>query len=307
VSLPSNYIARPYRGVSVQRWNGSLEPGKVSRQLVGREAYRRTEFIVLTSGDKTALVRIERESAETLFSPIVAVTWLAGPAECAYLKRPSVDTANATALAHAALAHRSKRKVYVIEGLFHHVNFIYEPKPVRITVVEVIPPEPPKLLEMARRVIRFDEDLPPIELVLETIDIRRLAEANPARRFLLPCRGSGIGLSAPVDYLDERPAEVSWTLIGCERSRQFFDWFYGHEPDRVELCPRKVSSAEGPTLLKCCLLERGLEYDGERVVVPWGASLKEVQTALHLMSTAPSEPAVAQVGPPQSRSGIIAT
>jgi hypothetical protein len=307
VSLPGNYIARPYRGVSVRHWDGPLEPHDVQRQLIGREAYRRTEFIVLRSGQTTALVQIERVSDETLFSPIVAVKWVAGPSECVYLTRPKLDTANATALAHAALAYRAKRKVYVFEGLFHHVNFIYEPKPLQIRVVEVIPPEPPKLLEMARQVIRFDEDLPPIEFVLETIDIRSLAAANPARRFLLPCRGSGIGLSTPVDYLDERPAEDTWTLIGCERSRQFFDWFYGHEPNRVELCPRKLSSVEGPTLLKCCLLERGLEQDGQRVVVPWGASLKEVQIALHRMSAPSAEQPVAQIGPLHGRNRVNAT
>ena len=36
-------------------------------------------------------------------------------------------------------------------------------------------------------------------------------------------------------------------------------------------------------LTKCCLLERGLERDGDRQVVPWGANLKEVQSALHLI------------------------
>jgi hypothetical protein len=32
--------------------------------------------------------------------------------------------------------------------------------------------------------------------------------------------------------------------------------------------------------MKCCLLERGIERDGDRWVVPWGASLEEVRGAL---------------------------
>jgi hypothetical protein len=281
MTLPANTIARPYRGVSVQDWEGPLDAGEVRRVLLQREAYRRTEFLVLRSQGQVALMRLVKAGDEPLFSPIVDVERLASPEECVYIHRPEVDTGNATAMARAAIAHGGGFRVYVIEGSYHHVNFIYEPRPLRIRVPEVIPPEPPKLLEMARRVLDFDEDLPPIELVFEPIDIRRLAERNPAPRYLLPCRGSGIDLGAPVEFLDERPTQREWTLIGCERSRQFHHWFYGEDPRRVDLCPRRLTTGDGPTLLKCCLLERGLERDGDRLVVPWGANLKEVQEALH--------------------------
>ena len=36
----------------------------------------------------------------------------------------------------------------------------------------------------------------------------------------------------------------------------------------------------GKTLTKCCLLERGLEVDGDTAVVPWGANLDEVREGL---------------------------
>jgi len=283
-SLEPNFIARPYRGVSVQNWEGELTPADVRRLLIGREAYRRTEFIVLRGESRTALVRVGKASDEPLFSPIIDVEWVAGPDECVYIVDPAVDTGNATALARAARSQGQGCRAYVVEGLFHHVNFIFEPRPVPLRVVEVVPPEPPKLFEMARRVVEFDEDLPPIELSLEAIDIREIASRNPAERYLLPCRGSGVDLLGEVSFLDERPARPAGELIGCERSRQFFEWFYGSEPERIELCPRKLTVGEGATLLKCCLLERGLERDGDRCVVPWGASLKEVAEALHLLT-----------------------
>ena len=48
------------------------------------------------------------------------------------------------------------------------------------------------------------------------------------------------------------------------------------------MCPRVHAGApDAPTLLKCCLRERGIESDGEAVVVPWGATLEEVREALH--------------------------
>ena len=64
---------------------------------------------------------------------------------------------------------------------------------------------------------------------------------------------------------------------------QFHRHFYGDEPDRVDLCPRTRVGRRGPsgaTLTKCCLLERGLEVDGDTAVVPWGANLDEVREGL---------------------------
>ena len=290
MSLPPNFIARPYRGVSVQTWEGPLDPADVRRRLLEREAYRRTEFLVLRREGETVLLRITTGEGDALFKPITDVEWVAGPEDCVYVEAPSVDTGNATAMAKAALALPRPPLVTVIEGLYHHVNFVYAPRPLRIRVPEVIPPEPAKLLDMAQAVVAFDEDLPPVDLVLEPIDIRHLAALHPSPRYLLPCRGSGIDLPAPFDFLDERPPfQDGWTLIGCERSRQIYEWFYASQPRRVELCPRVLDSGDGPALIKCCLLERGLEQDGDRLVVPWGASLKEVQEALHrLAGTAPN-------------------
>jgi hypothetical protein len=289
-ALPPNYIARPYRGVSVARWDEPLEPAAVARILVGREAYRRTEFIVLRAAGGTALVRVAKVSEEPLFSPITAVEWLAGPEECDDSVAPDVDTGIASDMARAARHRPPGKRVYVVEGLHHHVNFIVEPQAVRIRVPEVIPPEPPKLYEMARKVLSVDEELPPIELVFEPIDIRAIAATVGPASFLLPCRTSGIELPGRVDFLDERPTppKPEWVLIGCERSRQLYRWFYRTEPDRRELCPKVLSpendSGDGPVLLKCCLLERGIETAPGRAVVPWGATLAEVRQALAFLA-----------------------
>ena len=70
-----------------------------------------------------------------------------------------------------------------------------------------------------------------------------------------------------VDFLDAGPPEpADWTLVGCERSRQIHVALYGREPAaRVDFCPRAdARPATAPTLLKCCLLERGIERDGAR-------------------------------------------
>ncbi len=273
-----NFIARPYRGVSVQDV-ASLEGNALRRHLRSRRVYRRTEFIVAVCGGDRALVQIEREDREGILVPVRDARILAGPDEVAFVVDAAVDTANASQMARAA---RAGARVTVVEGRYQHVNFIFEPAPLHIRVVEVVPPHPPKLLDMARTVLEYDEDLPPVALDFVAIDLRELARG--ADHYLFPCRCAGLDLGVPVDFLDAGPpVAAAWTLIGCERSRQIHVALYGHEPrERVDFCPLLVEGEPGPepTLLKCCLRERGIERSGARRTVPWGASLEEIRTAL---------------------------
>jgi hypothetical protein len=293
-----NTITRPYRGLSVQEVDVPLTERALLAFLLGREVYRRSEYLVLRNGAETAVVTVRKHSDAPLFSPVIEARVLAVPEQVVSIEAPEVDVGNATALARVALAQdRPGALAYVVTGRYQHVNFIWRPAPVRIRVTEVIPPTPPKLLAMAEQVVAFDEDLPPIELVLEAVDIPQLAAAHPASSYLLPCRGAGTELGAPVSYLDTRPSDrADWLMIGCERSLQFHRHFYGDEPPRVELCPRRrAASPDELTLAKCCLLERGVEYENARAVVPWGSNLDEIRVALRWLTG---------VGPP---AGVDAT
>jgi len=283
-----NTITRPYRGLSVQEVEVPLTELDLVPFLLGRAVYRRTDFLVLRKGSETAVVAVRKASTEPLFSPVVEVRVLAVPEQVVSIDSPDTDVGNATALARAALAHRrAGARAYVVKGRYEHVNFIWEPAPVRIRVTEVVPPEPAKLFALAEQVVAFDEDLPPIDLVLDAVDIRDLAVANPAPRYLLPCRGSGVDLAGEVAFLDTRPGErQDWLMIGCERSLQFHRHFYGDEPPRTDICPRRRARASdsAPTLAKCCLLERGVEVDDSTAVVPWGSNLDEIRSALRRLT-----------------------
>ena len=277
---PANLRSHPYRGLSVQEVDVPLTPDAITEHLLGREVYRRTDFLALRHGGDTALVEVRKVDTVPLFSPVTAVRVHSLPADTAWVEAPEVDVGNATALAGAAVPGALTT---VVLGRFEHVNFSHRPEPVTVRVTEVVPPEPPKLLDQARQCVAFDEDLPPVDLVLDAVRVEDLAHAHPAAHYLLPCRGSGADLGgADVAYLDTRPAErIDWLLIGCERSLQVHEHFYGDDPPRVDLCPRRRS---GPvdvlTLTKCCLLERGLESDEHSAVVPWGANLDEVREGL---------------------------
>lgn len=288
----TNLVPRRYRGVAVARLDGPLTPEELRRHFVGREAYRRTKYVVARRGVEAAVVRVTKASDEPLFSPIVDAEVLAGPGETAVVSAPDIDTAVPTQLARAAADLAPSARCVVVQGRYEHVNFILDPAPIPLRVVEVVPPEPPKLIDQVRRLLEVAEELPPVEIRPEIIDIVELARERPADRFLFPCRGSGAAPPrAEVAYLDERPPRADWVMVGCARSREIHRHFYGDEPPYVEMCPRELTRpSDIPTLTKCCLLENGALRDGLLVTVPWGASLAEVREGLAMVLTA-AEPA----------------
>jgi hypothetical protein len=199
-----------------------------------------------------------------------------------------VDTANPSALAASALKHgAAETDTVVVRGLDGHVNFIHHPCPIQIRVVDVTPPAPAKLIRMAEQVLAF-ADLPAIQLVPESIDLRALARqaAPEAESYLIPCRASGLDFDVPTYFLDERPERHNWTMLACERSCQIHRHFYGEtDAPRIDFCPRNRVSLDGrPTLIKCCLLENRVEVKDGCAVVPWGATLKHVQAALQALT-----------------------
>src|SRR5688500_20391936 len=101
--LGRNVVPGAYRGVAVTFFAGELDAGALPRQFVGREAYRRTRFIVVRYADQKAIVSVQKESDEPLFSPITAVQLLFGSSDFTYVDDPDVDTGILTALARSAL------------------------------------------------------------------------------------------------------------------------------------------------------------------------------------------------------------
>jgi hypothetical protein len=279
-----NVVELPYRGVSIQPYDGEMTEAAIMARLLGREAYRRTNVIVLRGTDDAyALAAIGPRDRGPLFAPIDHVEVLALPDRCLFVVDPETDCANPTALAR--LAERSgvgPDRTLICQGKYDHVNFIHHPDPLVIRVIEVSPPDPPKLFHLIEHVLTY-ADLPPIKLELERIELKDLAAKARPKAFLVPCRSGGLDdLSAPVHFLDERPAiREDWMLIGCERSLQFHRHYYGDEPPRIEMCPRAIAGKRNAlTILKCCLLEFGIERDDNVMVVPWGSDLAMVEQAL---------------------------
>ncbi len=287
-----NFVPIPYRQVSVQEVDVELSEPAIRAYLLGKEAYRRTAYIVLRRDGRQAIAAVEKAAVQPLFSPITKVSLLSPAERCTWTVAPMLDVGNRSAL--AAQAHDlglGLTDTLIVEGRYGHVNFIHHPDPLVVRVVDVIPPEPPKLFDQAQRVLGF-ADLPPIMLKPDFIDLRELAATQQAPAYLFPCRASGLQGPGPTFYLDRRPAQrQDWLLVGCERSRQIHRHFYGDEPPSAEMCPREIrGSAAGPTLRKCCMLETDIDVKGQIATVPWGADLAHVEAALRALTA--QEPGV---------------
>jgi hypothetical protein len=274
-----------YREVSVTDVDVPLEAGPLRALLTARPVYRRSDYMVVRRGGQTALVKLLRGPETGLFAPLEDVELLAGPAETVYLQRPDLDTGVPSALLVAAAEVPDARCV-VVEGAYGHVSFVLDPAPVRVHVLDVVPPRPAKLLDQLQRVLATADDVPGVHLVPHVVELADLLPPHPEGSYLLPCRGGGMAVpGADVGYLDEVPPRADWTLLGCARSRAIHDFLYGGPVRQIDICPRHLAArADVPggeaLVTKCCLLESRNEVDGCTVVTPWGASFGQLREAL---------------------------
>jgi hypothetical protein len=281
----TNVVPGAYRGVALRYLDVPLSEQALADRYLGREAYRRTRFIVTRDPTgATSLIAVHRESDGPLFAAVTAVEVLAMPDECAYVVDHDADVAVPSTLAAVAAREAPLARAVVVEGRYCHVSFILNPQPIVVRVEEVVPPEPAKLADQARRLLEVAEDLPPLRLEVHSVSFDSLAAAAPSESYLLPCRGAGVTVEgARAAYLDQRPPRQDWVLLGCERSRQIHEWFYDESPPMQTMCPRG-RDVVGLVLTKCCLLEHEIAVEDARVVVPWGASLSQVGEALRAVA-----------------------
>jgi hypothetical protein len=145
----------------------------------------------------------------------------------------------------------------IVRGLYGHVSFILDPAPVRIRVLEVVPPWPPKLVDQLKRVLDVAEDLPPVELVPELVDLRDLAARRPAARYLFPCRaGQGAqdgALLAPGGTTPQNLPRTGGSTPPAPPQPRFHTWMRSRHASRGRWSGAPVPglSTTGSTATRC--------------------------------------------------------
>ena len=280
-----NFIARPYRGVSVQDVE-TLEDERAARARA-RAARVSADRVHRRDLRRRAGARAGRARGRGRHPGRRARR--ADPRAARTRSRSSTTSRSTPATRRSWRGSAKDRRVTVVQGRFQHVNFIYEPAPLRIRVLEVVPPHPPKLLEMAQAVLDFDEDLPPVALDFEAIDMRELARGHPADHYLFPCRCAGLDLDARGRLPRRRPA--ARRRLDAGRLRALAPDPRGalrRRPARARRLLPAADAAERRADAAQVLPARARDRAGGQPArqCPWGASLEEVREALHRLVAA---------------------
>jgi hypothetical protein len=262
----------------------ALNETELKSFLCGKEAWFETDYVVFRRGNECAVTEIRKADPEDLFCRITQVAMVSLPSESRWIDDFTVDTGNPSALAEKARALGvTASETLVVNGLYEHVNFIHCPQPAVIDIFDLSPPEPPRLLDMARRALG-NRDFPAVVLNPHIQSIPEMVRHLGDRPILFPCAVSQLKTIPRAFYLDQRPSPQDWVLLGCERSRQIYRHVYGTEPPSIELCPRQLFAAHGAlTLTRCCMVEGSLSLSGNVAIVPWGAELSLIEDAIRAL------------------------
>lgn len=131
------------KDVSIRDVDIDLTEESIKSLMEGWRAYVRTEFLVLRNGDRHAVVELHKSSEKGLFRDLESFDIVSLPEDTVFHEDPSLDVLNTPAL--ASVQSMFPGKCVVVRGMFSHINFIKDLVPVRLMVVENVPPTPAKL------------------------------------------------------------------------------------------------------------------------------------------------------------------
>ncbi len=276
--------------VSVKKVDFSLTPGDILGNIKGKKAYKRTRFIALNNEDEWAIVQIEKDRESDLFGTITNVEVLSLPQSTIYYEDSEINVLSPTMMAEKA--EELGCKTLIVKGKFEHVSFINNEEIRPLMVYEVVPPDPPKLIELVNEALHSENVKVPVRMVPHIQNLNDLAKMSEKDIIIFPCQASQLKDERKTLYLDELP-EISdrdlsnVVLIGCDLSLRVFREHYGVDPEFYNFCPKKRSEEDDPeikTLTKCCQVREGYVISGNTASVPWGATQREIEDAIiHLL------------------------
>ena len=292
-----NFIARPYRGVSVQDV-ATLEDEALLAHVRGRRVYRRTEFIVATCGDERALVQVEREDEDGILVGVRDARILARPDEIAFVDDESVDTGNASQLARVGEGPPRDRRAGALPARELHLRAGAAADP-RAGGGAAAPAEAARDGAGGARLRRG----PAAGRARLRGDRHARARARAPGRSTTCSPAAAPGWTSTRRSTSSTPARRTsptgrWSAASG-RARSTRRCTAATRSERVDFCPRLTPANGAPTLLKCCLRERGIEQQdnrldgalgrepggGPRGAAPAGGGVKDSVVYGHLWGT----------------------
>lgn len=269
------------KDISVRSVGCELRPEGIAELMRGWKAYVRAEYLLLEHGGEYAVLRLRKADADSLFRDVTGYEIVSLPEDTVFVERPDMDVLNLPAMAR--LQAEFPGKAVVVRGLFSHVSFIKGLHPLRLRVVDTVPPRPSKLGYLVRSALASGYVELPVIAEERCIDMVEASKDAGTETVMFPCSGSGISADRPTCFLDEVPElKGSVTLLGCRLSKRIFGELYGREVPFINVCPKDNVPSDGVrTIVKCCRVRTGHEREGDVAAVPWGATVPEVVDAIN--------------------------
>lgn len=268
------------KDVSLRDVDVPLDRESIARLMDGWTAYKRTDHLVLRNGDDYAAVRLIKGPPTGLFDKIEGYELLSLPEDTVYVEDPTLDVLNLPSLARLQCQHPGK--AVVVRGMFSHVNYFRDIEPLRLMVVDNVPPSPSKLgvlVDMALASGYVDLPVVKEERIVDMAD--KVSEVRTGA-VMFPCRVSHLKADIPYCFLDDAPEDPGdVTLIGCHLSKRIYSALYGSDVPFINVCPADYTEPGVKTIVKCCKVKSGHEIEGDVAKVPWGATVPEVVDAIN--------------------------
>ncbi len=268
------------KDVSVRDVNIPLDRDSIAELMDGWVAYKRTDHIVLRNDGDYAVVRLIKGLSTGLFDEVMGYEILSLPEDTVYVEEPELDVLNLPSLARIQMEHPGK--AVVVRGMFSHVNYFRDIEPLRLTVIDNVPPSPAKLGVLVDRALASGfVDLPVVKED-KIVDMADMVPRVRTEKVMFPCGVSHLEAEIPYCFLDDAPEDPGdVTLIGCHLSRRIFNALYGHDVPFINICLIDHVDPDEKTIVKCCKVKQGHEIDGNLALVPWGATVPEVVDAIN--------------------------
>ena len=282
------------REVGVKHVDFELTEAEITSRFKERKLYTLTKYLVLHSGDNWAVCIVTKKDGFELFRNVVNIEIVSLPEETVFVEDPTVDVLNRSRLVTKAeeVSESTGARTVVVKGEFDHISFASGEELIPVVVLETVPPNPPKLVRLAERVIENGRLKQPVKLIQEHIRVDEIANSTEADTAVFPCQTSGLeALGKKTLYLDRLPEldemEGKVVLFGCSLSDRIFKSHYHRKPELVNICPAewvkniREKYADHPILLKCCKVKEDYKIDGNVLKVPWGTTTAIIENALN--------------------------
>lgn len=270
------------KDASMREVDVPLTPENIARLMDGWRAYVRAEALILRNGDDYAVVELHKADGKGLFRDVEGYRLISLPENTVFVEDPDLDVLNLPAMAVLQSGHPGK--AVVVRGMFSHISYVKDLEPLRLTVVDNVPPAPSKLGVLVRIALASGFVDLPVVMEERIIDMLSKVPEVETEAVMFPCRASHLSSDKPFYFLDDSPeVDRPVTLIGCHLSRRIYRELYGSDVPFINVCPADHVRDGEKTIVKCCKVKQGYELDGDVVRVPWGATVPEVVDAINAL------------------------